>query len=278
MQVLYADVLFFINFFMDILALSLAGAPVRAERRPLRIFLAAVVGSAYAVLDTVFPTKNLISMLLSFFVSVLMTYIAYGAPSFRRFLGLFLWFYAVSLLLGGAVTTLFCLFSNFFGENTLMPTRPDVLVTLAGLSGILIAAAERFFTRRTQGERIRLLIGYTGKEFEAAALVDSGNLLTDPISGAPVILVTRQCLLRHLPNVVRAADGYGRGMTADGVFLRPVFVSGVEGNRMLYAFTPTVLYHMEGKRKRRLTATLALDDRRERYGDCDALCPATLVS
>lgn len=278
MQVLYADVLFFINFFMDILALTLAGAPVRAERRPLRILFASVIGAAYAVADTVFPTGNVITLLLSFLVSVLMTYIAYGAPSFRRFLRIFLWFYAVSLLLGGAVTTLFCLFSNLLGETSLMPTRADILVTFAGLSGILIAAAERFFTRRAVGERVRLSVAYAGREFEVEALVDSGNLLNDPISGAPVILVTRHSLLRHLPAVVRTADGYGRRVPESGVFLRPVFVSETGGSRMLYAFTPTALYHIEGKRKRRLTATLALDDRKDRYGDCDALCPATLIS
>ena len=278
MRVLYADVLFFINFFMDILALSLAGAPVRAERRPLRILLAAAVGAAYAVADTVFPTANAITLLLSLAVSILMTYIAYGAPGFRRFLRLFLWFYAVSLLLGGAVTTLFCLFSNMFGDSTLMPTRADILVTFAGLSGILIAAAERFFTKRTLGESVRLRVKYVGRDFEMNALMDSGNLLTDPISGTPVILVTRRCLLRHLPAVVRTADGYGRRVPESGVFLRPVFISAATGTRMLYAFTPTALYHIEGKRERRLSATLALDEREGQYGDCDALCPATLIS
>ncbi len=290
MQTLYIDVLFFINFFMDGLALLLTGGILHFPRKALRVACAATLGAAYAVADVLFPGHPAVSAAIGIALSVLLVRIAFPEKNPRRFLSGCLVFYAVSVFLGGAVTVFYSLLRRLLGAaSSLPPTRSDVILTLAGLSGVLVALATRFFRRRSVGKtrELSLAIGGKGSERKIAlsALVDSGNLLSDPLSGKPVILLGRAGSRRLFPSGIPTPDAALRtfrgGKTpldsTDGILFRPVFVESATGREMLWAFVPQGLFLSEKTGESPLSAVIALDEHTEKFGDCDALLPTSLL-
>ncbi len=271
MQTLYVDVLFFINFFMDGLSLYLTGSIMHFPHRSIRIAISAAVGAAYAVADVLFPGNAVISALIGILLSGLLVQIAFPEKSPKRFLGACLAFYGISILLGGAVTVFYSLLSRFVGENTAPPARSDVILTLAGLSGVLVALGVRFFRRRNVGEQMQISVEIDGNPQMLTALVDSGNLLSDPLSGKPVILCGKRATSLLFPQGIPMPDN------DTNIFLRPVFVQGAEGRRMLWAFAPRKLALLEKRGASSLSAVIALDEHTEKYGDCDALMPSSLL-
>ena len=273
MKTLYIDVLFFINFFMDFLSLFLVGGFMNTPRRLFRLVLSAGIGAVYAAVDVLFPGAPVVSFLIGLAVPFLLLFVAYGASGGWRFIRMTLFFYGISVLLGGAVTVLYGFLSSHFSMEGTAMGKSDILLTLGALSGLLIAGAERLFRRHGAGKEVRLMIENGGKTLCLSALSDSGNLLCDPIGGKPVILVRRGALHTLFPD-----DRPGDDMPHGGnTLFHPVFIHGADGRRMVFGFFPSGLYVCEGKKRIPITATVAAENREEKYGGCDALFPASLL-
>ena len=277
MNNVYVDILFLINFCMDFLALYLAGGAMRTERRTGRLFFAAALGAAYAVLDVLYCKNHILSLATGLLVSFVLCLVAFydrrGVALFKHFL----LFWGISLLLGGAVTTLYTLLGGIFGETTGTPTRTDVLLTLAGVASIAIAAAERFFMRHTEERAVRLSLSVGERSATLLALCDSGNLLTDPVTARPVLIVARQAA-GFLPTCYRFPDESGcRLKDNDTLFPRPVFAEGHDGRRMLWLVSGVEIHMIKGKRRIPLSGAVAIDGQNQKYGECDALIPAALL-
>ena len=277
MNNVYVDILFLINFCMDFLSLYLTGGALRSERRIPRLLFAASFGAVYAVLDVLYCRNYLLSLLTGVLVSFVLCLIAFYDRRSMSFFKHFLLFWGISLLLGGAVTTLYTLLGGIFGETTGTPTRTDVLLTLAGVASIAVAAAERFFMRHTEERAVRLLLTNGDRSTTLLALCDSGNLLTDPVSARPVVIVARKAA-DFLPKDYRFPDEKGshyRG--GETLFPRPVFAEGQDGRRMLWLVSGVDIYMIKGKRRVALCGTVAIDNLNQKYGECEALLPAVLL-
>ncbi len=276
MQTLYADVLFFVNFCMDFLALWLVGSLFHRERRILPLFFASVLGAAYALFDTLYPMHSVLAFFLFFGVGATMTLIAYGGESAVGFLRLFLSFLVVSILLGGMITVFYSRLSALVGSDALPLRKSDILLTLGGISGLLILAAKRFFFRTRSGKTVSLSLTVGERTLSVSGLLDSGNLLSDPVSGLPVILLRRSVAMRLLPQGYRMPNADAPRFDRRPPHMYPVFVEGVGGREMMWAFQPDRILLSSGRSELALTAALAVDMRDTPYGSCDALVPTSI--
>ena len=129
-----------------------------------------------------------------------------------------------------------------------------------------------------------LTVTVNGKTVTARGMIDSGNLLTDPIDGTPVIPVNRALLmpllspeLRNLleqsPMPLESLSGL-----AEAPRLRIIPANTATGKGMLLALRPErlTLTETEGKQTSQAVACLvcpiAMED-----APADALIPATLL-
>ena len=131
MPVVYADVLFLVNFSADYLVLLTVGKLRRIRLRRWRLILGALLGALYAVPALILiPTYPL--LLLSVLLSgVALTLVGLGFPGWRRFLSCLVLLWIVSFLYGGAVTALFAFSTRVFGRVPLTgDTGGKVLVFL----------------------------------------------------------------------------------------------------------------------------------------------------
>ncbi len=200
MRVLYLDSLFWLELTADTVLLWAAGKLCCIRRRWWRLLSAGLIGSAYTVLALLFPpaaspagkAASLALMLLA----------AYGGE--KR-----LWRPALAYLFLCAV------YGGVAAAVTLAAGRATAraLVFSAGISLGVCALPFRFTGPRGGSCRLRL-IG-EGGEVTLTALRDTGNRLTDPFSGKPVIIasesVLRPLFTQEQQRILSATEGLPPG-------------------------------------------------------------------
>jgi hypothetical protein len=119
-------------------------------------------------------------------------------------------------------------------------------------------------------------IYYKGERLLMSGLVDSGNLLREPLTGYPVILVKSQSLETILTDEMVSTLKSGVVEGSAKVLAIPVHSGGVR--RMLFGFIPDALFISGGKNGRaQESAVVAMDDLGDSFAGCQCLVPLTLL-
>ena len=204
MNVIYVDTLFLLNTVIDYLLL-LASARIAGEPLyRLRFGLGAVLGGGYAVALFLPGMGFLYHPLCRLAAAVLMVLIAFRQS--RRLLRQILIFFALACGFGGGV-----LAAGMLGGRTLTLGNgvfystidlKIVLVSAAACYGVLSLVFQRWGSHSIQRGEIRpVRIGIFDKEITLSALVDTGNTLSDPVSGQPVWVMEGIWMQRLLPEL-----------------------------------------------------------------------------
>ena len=217
----YADLLFLINAGMDGLCLILTGRLLHRRTTLWRVLLSAAVGGIYAVLS-LFPTmSHPVSLLADMGVCFLMCAIVFcgkNAGGFRRYLLSVLVYFLLSMALGGVMTALYSLW-NRLGLTELLPKEEEGLGTwlftaLALLGGGITLWGGRLFRRSASIRECAVTVEVDGRTVVLQGLVDTGNLLRDPLGGRAVICVQQEKLYTILSDSLQSALEDPTAMTA----------------------------------------------------------------
>jgi len=188
MRVLYLDSLLFLELTADTVLLWAAGKLCGVPRKPLRLFLSGLIGSLYALLTVFLPlTAALPGKAVSL---LLMLLTAYGG-------GKRLW------RLGLAYLAMCAVFAGVCCAAVLAAGRLNARLLLfsAGTSLGLCSLPFRYAGQR--GGICSVRLRGEGGEVVLRAFRDTGNRLSDPFSGNPVIISSEAQLLPLFPESTR---------------------------------------------------------------------------
>ena len=195
MHVVYIDTLFFVNFIVNDLILCCTGKICSQNALRYRRVLSGLFGSTYAVL-AVFPRFAFLhTPWIKFGIGLLMVLIAFGSA--RRIWKVILVFFAVSLMFGGAVVAILLLeggdlHAGYYG----IPVTLRILLISFGISYCLLSLVFRHAVGVKQGGgSVSVTVSRNGRTQQVTALLDTGNMLTDPFTGRKIILVDWDVLL-----------------------------------------------------------------------------------
>ena len=205
-QTVYLDIYFLINFSMDFLGLFLSARLVERRIKYYRLVIAAGVGAAYACVALFLSATGLWRLLLDALACLVVGGVAaFDRRALKSVPYFSLVFGAVSIILGGAMTALFYLF-NRLGVDLLFGGGGGgdgisvwLFAILAGISALLALKGGGALKKRAVRKRGRIEIEYGGKRTSLSCLYDSGNLLREPISRLPCVLVELDALSSVLP-------------------------------------------------------------------------------
>ena len=206
------------NTLMNLLMLRLASAISGLKLRPFFGVAASLFGAAYALLSlTVLPALNfwLCKLLLCLVAAIPLIHGIRDIP--RALIALL----AAACLTGGMLLGLCLMFGGTLSNGGLIGTVPVRLALLGISAGCLLPRLVRaaLSVFRSRSRRVAVRIVLADRTLELTALADSGNLLTEPLSGKPVVIVDR----RFMPD---CGAGY------------PVPYATVSGGGLLYAVKP----------------------------------------
>jgi stage II sporulation protein GA (sporulation sigma-E factor processing peptidase) len=282
---IYADVLFIINFSMDFLSLYIVGRLMHFLMSAKRVIFAASLGALYGVLELLLHVSSAGKTGLTLLVLGVMCLVAFGYHGFRTYAASVALTFGVSMLIGGMMTSAFLKLGNDVSYldvgGSIATVYGDIPIWKFAVYALISALATwglgKLFRRKRALRTCTVRMRFGGEEKELTALVDSGNLLEDPVSGTPVIFLSGRAA-RILPQNLLTAmkNGVASLSLPDAGKLRVIPSRTVSGDGVLLAAVPerVCLRSDAGWEPRR--ALVAVDFSGGDYGGFEALVPEIL--
>lgn len=253
----YGDLYILINGCMDFLCLYLTASLLHLRLRRGRAVLAAAFGGGYALAALLLGAPGGVGLLLDFAAALFLCLLAFASRPLRfwSLLRYTIVCFFVSMLLGGSMTALYAVLNRLSLPFELLEGEGAsvwlfALVTV--LSTLLAALGGRWWGVSKSTKSVTLHIRLYGRETVLRAMVDTGNLLRDPVSGKSVIVAEADCILPLLPPSLATALARG-GVeairdyeSAKGIRLIPS--RGATGTALLPSLVPERVLVEEGKR------------------------------
>lgn len=282
---IYGDVLFIINFSMDFLSLYLAGRLMHFDMKAWRVILGASIGAFYGVCELILCLRPIPEMMVTTGVLLLMCLVSFGAKKPRTFFSSAVLAGGVGMLIGGMMTAAFVRLGQYTSYieiggdiHTVFGDIPVYLfAVLASASAVATFLIGKLFRKKSSVRTCGLRLSFAGAEKELTALVDSGNLLEEPLSGTPVIFLKKEAA-EILPEELVCAmkSGVAELSVSEAGKLRMIPSRTVAGEGILLAAVPEgVLLSQNGVWESR-RALIAVDFTEGDYGGFEALVPEIL--
>lgn len=196
----YIDIIFLENILMNyiILFATLVVIKSRAEYQQIRLILSSIIGSCYAVIVYLDILPIYSNIFMKIVLSIIMVYVAFGARNVKQLLKQILIFYLVSFIFGGCT---FALIYFIKPENVkinngvFVGTYPIKVTLIAGVVAFIVTQIAFKINKNKLNNKnafLNIEIFFEEKILKVKALLDSGNMLTEPISKLPVIIVEKE--------------------------------------------------------------------------------------
>lgn len=201
-MIVYADILFFLNFIIDYLILYSTSKATYIYTKRLRLVSGAVVGGIYGVFMFEKDLFLLYNPVAAFVVSLIIIFISFEKINFKLITN----FYIISFSAAG--TSMFL--NNMFGvirvNNGLFYVENNIYLMVLGviLSSMIVIFVLKMINRSIlKHSEIRdVEIFMENKSVTVSGITDTGNLLLDPITQYPVIVVSYNNIKQILPDEI----------------------------------------------------------------------------
>ncbi len=258
MITVYIDVLFMVNFLINILIVEGTGAIMNEYTKWYKSALAAFIGAIYSVL-TFFPSLKLVqTFVMKIILSGVIVAVAFKIKSKLHFLKLWGSFYLVSFIFGGGMVAVMSMsglgakMGAVYSNGTIYLNLPWQILFASG-AGVyfLITVFSRVRKHMVAKEAVARKLSFyiKGELVETKAIIDTGNTLFDPITGSPVIV----CEYGEIESIVPVKSGESliEKMGEMGLKVRLIPFSSIGKERgLMPAFLPDKVKIDEREAKR----------------------------
>ena len=174
----------------------------------IRILISGTIGSLYAMIIYVTQFKVYESIITKIILSVIMVYIAFNPQNIKKLCKQILIFYLTSFIFGGVALYLiyFIKPQNVLIKNGLFAGKYVLKVILFGaiVAFVIIKLSIKIIKTKIQPKDMycKVKLKINGKEIQTTAMIDTGNLVREPITNIPVIIVESSLMYDILPKEI----------------------------------------------------------------------------
>jgi len=205
---IYIDVVLIENLIMNSIILIATGLIFKEKIKTGRILCASLVGAIYSVISYMSVLEIYSSILLKIILSVVIVYIAFNPQNMKKMWKHLLLFYLTSFVFGGVAFALIYVVKpqNILMRNGLfLGTYPLKTITLGAIIAFIVimtafTVVKSKITKKDMYCEIEIQIN--GKKIETIAMLDTGNLLKEPITNTPVVVVEHTLLYECIPKAI----------------------------------------------------------------------------
>ena len=202
----YLDIVFLENILMNYIIVFATGVVIKNECKKLRLLIASVIGAIYTIVMYLEIIPIYSNFIMKFILSIVITYIAVNPKSLKKLIKNLIIFYLVSFVFGGCVFALM-----YFLKPQMAQIRNGVFVGAYPLKIALVGGIISFIIIQISFKLVKsklskkdmiydIEVTLDNKSAKIKALLDTGNLLKDPITGYPVIVVEKASLRKIIPS------------------------------------------------------------------------------
>ena len=213
---IYIDIVLIENLIMNYIILFTTAVVLKIKVNHIRLILASLLGAGYSIIAYMGIIKVYSSIILKIILSVLIIYIAFNPQNIKKMCKDLLLFYLVSFVFGGAAFALIyiikpqnILMKNglFLGTYTLKTVMLGAVVAFCIIIGAF-AIIKNKISKKDMFCEIEILINQ--KKITTKAMIDTGNMLKEPITNVPVVvehILLYSCMPKEILNNLKEIMG-----------------------------------------------------------------------
>lgn len=205
---IYLDIVFIENILMNYIILITTGIICKKEMKQIRLIISSMIGALYSVAYYITELEIYGTIIVKLVLSIIMIYIAFSSKEAKKIFKEIIVFYLTSFAFGGCAFAILYYIKPeniLYKQGNLIGTYPIKIALLGGILGFLIInIAFKLVKNKINIEDMYCVIKIlnNGKETKIRAMIDTGNLLKDPITNSPVIIVEKESLNDILPKKI----------------------------------------------------------------------------
>ena len=205
---IYIDIVLIENIIMNYIIILATGIIIKEKISTIRIVLASLLGAIYSIVCYMNVFEIYSSIILKFILSIVIIYISYNPPNIKKLMKQLLIFYLISFAFGGAAFALIYIIKpqKILMKNGLfLGTYPLKTVFLAAIITfiIIITAFKIVKTKLSKKDMYcNICVKINNNDIYVKAMIDTGNLLKDPLTQKPVLVIEKNSLYNILPKQI----------------------------------------------------------------------------
>lgn len=205
---IYIDIIIVENLIMNYIILYATGLISKNKISYLRIFLASLIGAIYSVIQYISKLNIYSNFIIKTILSIIIIFVAFNPQNIKKLCKQLVLFYLTTFTFGGVATYLIYLLKpqNIIIKNGMyVGTYVLKVIFIGAILGtiILIISFKLSKNKMTKKDLIcQIKIKLNGKEKVLKAIVDTGNMLKEPITGNPVVVVEKVALYDLMPKEI----------------------------------------------------------------------------
>ena len=197
---IYIDIIIVENLIMNYIILYATGLISKSKISHLRIFLASAIGAIYAITEYISKLSIYSNILVKIMLSIVIVFIAFNPQNVKKMCKQLILFYLTTYLIYVLKP------QNIIIKNGMYVGTYVLKVIFIGaiLGTIILIIAFKFAKNKiTKKDMIcKVKIKLNGKEITLDTMVDTGNMLKEPLTGNPVVVVEKTSLYDLMPKEI----------------------------------------------------------------------------
>lgn len=205
---IYIDIIIVENLIMNYIILYATGLISKNKIYYSRIFFASILGAIYVAIQYISDLNIYSNMLVKTILAIIIVYVAFNPQNAKKLCKQLILFYLTTFTFGGVATYLIYVLKpqNIIIKNGMFVGTYVLKVIFIGaiLGTIILIIAFKFAKHKiTKNDMMcKVKIKINGKETTLNTMVDTGNMLKEPITGNPVVVVEKSALYNLLPKEI----------------------------------------------------------------------------
>ncbi len=232
-MVVYADVLMVLNLIVDYFLILFSSKLLRVSLKTWRLLLASAAGALSSLYIFLPQSFWVIELAVRLFICALMTFIAFGFGSIKRFFRSMAVLFGVTFGYAGGMAALWYILkpNGMVINNSVVyfDISPVVLILSSVVAYVVIVLLRRLLERQSPDAKVcEVTLRADPKEYTVKAIIDTGNSIEDIMGGGEVIIADRSVAIKLFGSSTQTPELATR--------YRLVACSTVSGGGMLEGF------------------------------------------
>ena len=204
----YVDVIFLENIIINYIILYVTGIISKTNIKQLKILLGSIIGATYAIIYYILNLKIYSSFIIKIILSIIIIYVSFNPKKFKILFKQVILFYLISFVFAGATIGIIYMvnFQNITIQNGVLVGNYTIRTILIGIiiAYFLVMIGEKIIkTKFSKKDMIcDIEVNFENKKIKTKALIDTGNMLKEPITNTSVIVLEYTLLYDIIPKPI----------------------------------------------------------------------------
>ena len=191
----YVDVIFLENIIINYIILYVTGIISKAKIKQLKILLGSIIGATYAIIYYILNLKIYSSFIIKIILSIIIIYVSFNPKNLKTLFKQVILFYLISFVFAGATIGIIYMvnFQNITIQNGVLVGNYTIKTILIGIiiAYFLVMIGQKIIkTKFSKKDMIcDIEVDFEDKKIKTKALIDTGNMLKEPITNTSVIVL-----------------------------------------------------------------------------------------